>query len=69
MPTTYQRGSRVTVRNRGATWPGTVREVVGCPWGPRYSVAIDGCRTPVEVSAAYLEAPEAEEAEKNNPAP
>ena len=52
----YKEGDRVTVRNRAAAWPGTVRAVLDYGWGPVYRVELDGGGFVVEASESFLEA-------------
>ena len=52
----YAVGDDVIVRNRGATWPGRVVEVLDGPPAPRYRVSLDGFYSgPADVGADMLE--------------
>lgn len=52
-PPRFPVGQRVTVRNRGAEWPGTIEDARDTPDGPRYRVRITPY-TVAEVGAHQL---------------
>ena len=66
MPTTYKPGDRVIVRNRGATWPGTVEgDGPRTDGPPRYRVRVSPYTVGdfgADMLAPEAPAPEREEA-------